>query len=297
MKRTGYLILASAAFCLGCVLLNGCSTDTPDTVDIIYPAKKGPGEKVVLKPIEYKDVGTIVGRVTYDGAAPTREHIAAIDGHADRSVCMRGGDNDTTDQTWIVGSDGGVANVVVSVRTPNGFYFKKPEDNKKTWEDAVVVDQPFCAFHPHVVALYPQYYDGSNFVKTGQVLKVLNSAEIGHNIKVAGTSDRNPAKGAQLSAKTGQFLFDSIQLDKRELTMNCDVHKWMTGYALTFDHPYAAVTKPDGTFTIKNVPAGVELVIKGWHEDLKHFDPTAGGTKITLKPGETHQLNFSVKKK
>jgi hypothetical protein len=298
MKRPGTLILASAAFCLGCVVLNGCSSSDSGTSDEgLFPLKKGPAVVELLKEVKYDGEATISGRVTYDGDPPARPEISAIAGNADRSVCMAGGANDTTDPTWMVGSDKGVANVVVYVKVAKGFYFKKPDDKAKAWPDEVIVDQPYCAFRPHVTALYPEYYDGKTYTKTGQVLKVLNTASIGHNIKVGGSSDVNPVKGGTLSAKSGQYLFDGIRLDRDKITMNCDIHKWMTGYALTFDHPYFAVTKPDGTFEIKNVPAGTELVIKAWHEELKHFDPTSGGTKFTLKKGDTQKLDFSVKKK
>src|SRR5262249_14601708 len=151
-----------------------------------------------------------------DGDPPVPQEIAAIAGHADRAICMRG---PHTDPTWIVNpSNKGVENVVVYVMPPTGMYFKKPDDKLKTWEDAVTVDQPFCAFEPHVAVLYPQYYDGKQLVPTGQVLKVINSAEIGHNIKVGGSSDTNPSDGATLSAKSGQYLFGKIRVDRRELT-------------------------------------------------------------------------------
>ncbi len=298
MTRSHLLIAASCLFCLGCAILAGCTASEDTSDEGLVPLKKSTTE-VLRKELEYKDVATITGQVTYEGDLPTPALIGAIAGHADASICMRGGPPDTTDPTWRVDpASKGVANVVVYVQPPKDYYFKKPDDKLKTWEDAPIVDQPFCAFHPHVLVLYPQYYDGKQLAPTGQVLKVINSAEIGHNIKVAGSSDTNPSDGQTLSAKTGQYIFGRIRVDKRELTMNCDIHKWMTGYALTFDHPYATVTDPNGKFTIKNVPADVDIQFKGWHESLKRFDPNIpGGTTIKLKPGETRELKFTVTKK
>ena len=295
MPRSHLLIAASSLFCLGCVILAGCTSSEDTSDEGLVPLKKSAAE-VLRKELEYKDVATIVGRVTYDGDPPGRPRIAAVDGHADRAICMQG---DVNDPTWIVDPGSrGVANVVVWVAPPRDYYFKKPDDKLKTWEDTVQVDQPFCAFEPHVSVLYPQYYDGKQLAPTGQVFKVVNSASIGHNIKVAGSADTNPSDGATLTAKTGQFIFGKVRVDKRELTMNCDIHKWMTGYAMTFDHPYAAKTDKDGNFTIKNVPADVDITFQGWHEGLKRFDPAIeGGTKIKLKPGETRRLEFKVTKK
>jgi hypothetical protein len=294
MKSTWPLVTFSAGFCLASIVLFGCTTSTVEVSDEgLFPARKSKSAADSLAPLEYTGVATITGVVEYDGTPPPRPEIESIFQHADRSVCVQG---DVRDQTWMV-NDGKVANVVVYVRPPKGFYFKKPEESHKSWVDEVIVDQPQCQFIPHVVVLYPQYREGGQLVRTGQVLKVLNSAPIGHNIKVAGSSDTNPASGATLSAKNGVYVFDKIVVDRRELTMNCDVHKWMNGYALTFDHPYAAVTNERGEYTIKNVPAGVELTLRGWHEALKPgFDPSVeGGPKIKLNPGETRVLNFKVK--
>src|SRR5262249_22469361 len=87
---------------------------------------------------------------------------------------------DTKDQTWRVGPDKGVANVVVWLRAPKGQYFKIPDDMKEVKEPAVL-DQPFCAFEPHVLVVYPSFFDGKTQKKTGQVLKIVNSAPIPHN--------------------------------------------------------------------------------------------------------------------
>ena len=40
----------------------------------------------------------------------------------------------------------------------------------------------------------------------------------------------------------------------------------MTGYVRVFDHPYYALTDEDGTFEIKNAPAG-KFRIVFWHEN------------------------------
>ncbi len=297
MKRSHSMVVLSAAFCLGCALLYGCSGASEDTSDEgLIPVSKGPVREELLKELEYKDVGTITGTVYFDGDAPPRPVLSGVEQHADHSYCMQG---DVTDPTWMVNpANKGVENVVVSVAPPKGYYFKKPDDSLKTWSDAPTVDQPFCAFQPHVMVLYPQYYNGKELTPTAQVLTVVNSAQIGHNIKMAGSSDKNPANGATLSAKTGTYLFKSVRVDNRPLTLNCDIHKWMTGYALTFDHPYAAVTDKDGKFTIKNVPAGVELTFWAWHEALNRFVPSVeGGPKIKLDPKGTKTLNFTVTKK
>ena len=48
------------------------------------------------------------------------------------------------------------------------------------------------------------------------------------------------------------------QFGKPELhfPVKCDVHPWMGAYVAVMDHPYFDVTEKDGTFSIKNLPAG-----------------------------------------
>jgi len=293
MKRTVGLVFASASFCLAAVLLAGCSTSQDTSDEGLFPPKAKSAASVLTELVS-QGVGKIEGTVTYEGDPPAVKEIEAIKANADRDKCMKG---NIQDPTWVVDpSSKGVANVVVWVQAPKGSYFKKPE--KMTWPEAVTVDQPFCAFVPHVVVLYPQYYDGKQLAATGQTLTVLNTADMAHNIKMGGSSDKNPTQGGTLPAATGRQDFGAIQVDSRELSLNCDIHKWMSGYALTFDHPYAIVTDAKGKFVIENVPAGVELLFRGWHEDLKRIDPAVeGGSKIKLEAGKTKTLNFTVRKK
>ena len=49
--------------------------------------------------------------------------------------------------------------------------------------------------------------------------------------------------------------------------IKCDVHPWMSSYVAVFNHPYFAVTGPDGTFEIPGLPAGT-YTIEAWHERL-----------------------------
>jgi hypothetical protein len=61
----------------------------------------------------------------------------------------------------------------------------------------------------------------------------------------------------------------------------------MKGYIRIFNHPYYAVTADDGTFEIKDAPAG-EYRIAVWHEGMGWvaFDDADAGKKgklITIK--------------
>ena len=49
--------------------------------------------------------------------------------------------------------------------------------------------------------------------------------------------------------------------------MKCNVHSWMRAYIGVMDHPYFAVTGPDGSFELKNVPPG-DYTLAVWQEKL-----------------------------
>jgi hypothetical protein len=67
-------------------------------------------------------------------------------------------------------------------------------------------------------------------------------------------------------------------------------HAWPTAYLAVFDHPYFAVTAPNGTFRIDGVPPG-RYTLKVWHERTmpaeQQVDVSATGAAtamITLRP-------------
>jgi hypothetical protein len=234
--------------------------------------------------------GTIEGKVTYKGTPPTRTELP-IDQNKDHCLSKAAkAEGDTLDQTWKVGADGGVADVAVWVRPAEKNKWFKIPDAMKHRTDTVRVDQPYCAFHPHVSVLNPSYYDGKKQVETGQKFEVVNDATIAHNTKISSADpglneDKNTllaASKAQGKPEGGKLPYTPSASDQKKfggeqlLTISCDIHKWMRGYAWVLDHPFAAVTSGDlktdkdhGTYTIKNVPAGAELEVVYWHDGME----------------------------
>ena len=62
-------------------------------------------------------------------------------------------------------------------------------------------------------------------------------------------------------------------------------HPWPTAFVAVFDHPYFAVTAPNGTFTIDRVPPG-RYRLKVWHERTKSaeqaVDVGASGATVNV---------------
>ena len=59
----------------------------------------------------------------------------------------------------------------------------------------------------------------------------------------------------------------SERLAKRPalVEVRCTHHPWMRAYMAVFDHPYFAVTRKDGGFTIDSLPPGTYTMMV-WHE-------------------------------
>ena len=86
----------------------------------------------------------------------------------------------------------------------------------------------------------------------------------------------------------------AVKADTQPIKVNCDVHKWMEAFVWALDHPFAAVTKADGTFEIKGIPPGAVKVVV-WHEP-EMFPFTKDGKPMTLKEGDNTLEEVKVKK-
>jgi hypothetical protein len=299
-------------FLTGALVTLGCGSDKG--TDRPKPAAGGGGSKGDSKasssasaseatPIKPTAFATIKGKVTYAGDPPARADIAIPDNNKDKSECLKG---DHKDPTWIVSADKGVKNAVVWLRAPRGKYFDVPADQQKPGEMTRKVDQPFCAFEPHVQVLFPSFYDDATKKqkKTGQVFEVVNDANFTHNTNWSPKDSLLDSNGNEILAPKQDRkieVFKSASPTKKGLeqllSLKCNIHQWMTGYVWAFDHPYAAVTNDDGTYEIKNVPAGEELIIVAWHEPDMYLKGGPKGEPVAaLKPNEVKDIDFTASK-
>jgi hypothetical protein len=181
--------------------------------------------------------GTLSGRITYAGSPPAKK---MLDITKDKEVC---GKVEHYDESLIVGSDKGLANVVVTVVGAKGGKFASQK---------VELDQKGCRYVPRVVVV----------PTTGQ-LDILNSDGILHNIHTYGTANPSINKAQPKFKKVMTEKFTKPEIIKAA----CDAHAWMTGWIVATDHPFVGVTDEKGTFTIKDVPPG-NYKVEIWHETL-----------------------------
>jgi hypothetical protein len=112
-----------------------------------------------------------------------------------------------------------------------------------------------CRFEPHVIASSQR----DKFV-------VLNLDVTGHNS--AGSPGRgNPSYSTLLASKTGRYEYPGFRSSlSSPYEFSCSIHPWMQAYHIVRPDPYFAVTGVDGSFEIRQLPAGVTLTFQVWHE-------------------------------
>lgn len=233
--------------------------------------------------------GVIKGQVIYDGSPQEGQIIEAMKTNNDAKHCLSAPEAQKISQRWIVNKkNNGVANVVVFLKPPDGHYF--PMDKSIALAKEVSIDQPFCAFEPHVQVAFPFYFDGKKYVPSGQVFKIKNSAPVPHNTKVSG--DDKDVVNSNLTLKPreeGTLTF--FRPARKPINLNCSFHPWMNAMIWTFDHPYAAITDENGNFQIKSVPTGVQLSLGAWHESVSSTQlRTFHEQKVNLTKGQTLEI-------
>ena len=218
--------------------------------------------------------GTIKGRLILDGPAPApKVAVTAGDPKVKDDVCKK---NDILDKDLVIDpTTKGVANAIAYLVNPVGDY-KATEDALLNATPAVVIDQQGCEFLPFTTVVHKE-----------QKLTFKSSDPVGHNVRF-----QTFANGSlnQMLPPNGKTNFAVKKEERRPTPMFCDIHPWMKGYFFIVDHPFAVVTKPDGSFEIPNVPAGTQmLVVWQGSKDYKGYANDGGnkGMKITVKAGGT----------
>ncbi len=113
-----------------------------------------------------------------------------------------------------------------------------------------------------------------------------SSDPVGHNVRMTGFT--NPGIN-QVVAPNGTLTVKLVA-ERLPLRVGCDIHPWMHGHVMVFDHPFFAVTGADGSFELKGVPAGdYQLVV--WQEKVGYVTPGAGrGMPVHVAAGQASEV-------
>lgn len=238
------------------------ATSEVAATEAVVPEAETPGADSV------EGTGTLRGKIVLDGPfTPLPPLYAKGSDVKDAAVCAA---VEAPNESILV-KDGGLANVFIYLR-------KAPKSVPKVDPGATVeFDQKNCVFKPHAM-----------IVRVGETVKVLNSDSVAHNTHTNGIKttsfnsivNPNDTVGAKLVYK---------QAEQEPISVVCDIHAWMRAYHLPIDHPYAAVSGEDGTFEIKDLPAG-KHEFKIWHEAAGMLEKAL---VVTIKPGD-NELAFKV---
>jgi hypothetical protein len=124
-------------------------------------------------------------------------------------------------------------------------------------------------------------------MQVGQLMLIKNSDDTLHNIHALPNNNDEFNKGQPSGSPEMKKTFTKPDV---MVKFKCDVHPWMTAYVGVLEHPFFSVTGADGTFSIKNLPAG-EYEIVAWHE--KFGEQTA---KVKVGDGEAKAQDFKFAK-
>jgi hypothetical protein len=236
--------------------------------------------------------GSLSGQITLEGPIPAvRTFENDMKAHGDKVCCLAGKPGEKIDPAWTVDPKSrGVAHAVVFLKVGSKQFFPIHEKDRERKQE-LVIDQPHCAFLPFVTTLYPSYFDGKKQVPTGQSLIIKNSSTVRHNVRAIGDPKIN--EGFNRVVEPGGSMPASFEPQRYPIPLNCDFHKWMSGYIWVFEHPYVAVTGSDGRYEIPRVPAGAEVAVMVWHPAAL-FIHGREGKRTTFAQGK-NTADFSVK--
>jgi len=212
------------------------------------------------------NAATVTGKIVYSGPKPV---VRNIDMSAN-PACQRSHPTPQRTETAVLNGNGTLKYTFVWIKSglPN-----------KQWPAATAhaeINQKGCMYTPHVLA-----------VQTNQPIDIKNDDPTNHNIHPLPKinqewNESQPPKG---DTKTKSFPREEVMIP-----VKCNVHPWMRAYIAVVHHPFFAVTGDDGTFTIKNLPAGT-YTLEAWHETYGTVDQ-----QITVGANDSKTIDLTYKK-
>jgi len=195
--------------------------------------------------------GAISGRITYHGTPPAPARVSVS---MDRKYCGASRDDDT----WLIGPDGGVKNVIVYLSDINS-------GKKMTAARSLTLNQVGCHYVPRI-----------SVVGQGATIDIKSSDPVLHNVH----SYQEGSTLFNVAVPPRQNFQISRKLQKTGgIKLKCDVHNFMRAAIFVVSNPYYAITGDDGSYEIADVPPGT-YTVNTWHE-------LAGAVseRVTVPPG------------
>ncbi len=209
---------------------------------------------------------TFKGRFVYDGNPPK---MAPYNVNKDTATCTINGRAPLQETLLVDSATSGVANVAIYVRKASRVH-----ESAESTGGSREFDQKQCVFLTHV---FP--------IVIGETMLIKNSDKVGHNTNISGKNGFN-----QTIPENEAREFKPQKEEAVPVSVVCSIHPWMSAYLLPRKNGYFAVTAPDGSFEIPNLPAGESLEFQVWHES-----GSGPGGALVLSTPEAKSLKWSKK--
>ena len=219
--------------------------------------------------------GTVTGTVQLSGELPPPTQFE-LRRYPDRVYCgaLSDGSGYRVLREVAVGNQQGLTDVIVTIE---GVEKGKPFEFTETKLEANI-----CQFVPFV-----------SVMREHHPLTVTNLDQVSHDLQIYERDRDHVFIMFHRPALTKSGTSDTIRFtgNRRDVSMQCGMHPFMQGHGLAVENPYYAITGPEGTFEIKDLPAGTYR-LKAWH-------PTLGEKvqNVTVVANGTISLGFSFEAK
>ena len=209
--------------------------------------------------------GTLRGRFVYDGEPPAAQKANV---NKDADVC---GKTPLVAEDLLVDPSGGVANVGIWLVSKD---VEEHPELGATPDAVVMLDNKNCRFEPYL-----------GVVRVGQTLRLHNSDPVSHNVNGGSFRKNTPFNDNLPPEASVDKVFQGEE--RLGVPLSCGSHGWMKSYLLVKKTPYIAVSGEDGTFEIRNLPAGEKLEFKTWHAPSGYItEPKLAGKATKWKRGQ-----------
>ena len=221
------------------------------------------------------DGAVLWGTVTFQGTVPEPKEFE-LRRSPDRMFCgaISDGDGHRFLKEVNVGQGGGLKDVVVVV-------------------EGVQRGKPFTFTNAQVEANVCQFLPFVTVVSDMRQLTVTNRDPVSHDIQGYAYDQAGVDIVLHRPSLKATGTTDIIHLVKgrKVFTMQCGMHPYMQNWGYAIDNPYYAVTDPDGSFSIGDLPPGTYHV-KAWHPILGIQE-----RELTVEPNDTatFDVRFDVK--
>lgn len=142
----------------------------------------------------------------------------------------------------------------------------------------LVVDQEGKKFAPYL-----------SVMQKGQAIQFSNRDDITHHIYSVSGENR-----FEFKLKAGKSRTTEAMQATEEIAMGCNIHDWMSGYALVVDTPYFGKTNQQGKVDFMLVNQG-EYKVSVWHPQLDTDNHQQSSTLVVDKNNlsNTYQIHLT----